>query len=75
MPKRYQSPKGRHRHQCWECSAIWEHADGARFNPASHRCPLCGARCITRYEGAARPQFHDHHVTPAADPEAKGKEE
>lgn len=55
MPE-YQSPEGRHRHQCEGCDFIWEHNDSPLMGRAEdHVCPRCGRERWWKYYGADPP--------------------
>lgn len=60
----YESPDGRHRHECGVCGCVWEHSDDERGVDAAHHCPECGPDAGTHgwwYHGDKAPQYHDHH--------------
>lgn len=59
----YSSPPGRHRHQCPDCGAIWEHEDVCSELPfrekiLAHSCPQypkCRGLASKPYTGAEPP--------------------
>lgn len=62
-PPPYQSPTGRHRHQCLFCDTVWEHANTCAGVTGAHHCPQCKTVETEWYEGEAAPMFQDHHLT------------
>lgn len=42
---------GTHKHKCWHCDEIWEHADSCHGDDNAHRCPNCGRYQWNKYEG------------------------
>ncbi len=61
----YQSPTGRHRHQCERCHTVWEHDSVFSATRAGHTCPNpeCGhcpeGSCWEKYFGGDAPAYHD----------------
>jgi hypothetical protein len=68
----YQSPPGRHRHQCPACHSVWEHGNDSETR-AAHRCPACSHLKLPGpwewYEGPRGPDYNSKgHPLPASWP-------
>lgn len=52
----YVDRPGHHRHQCFECGTVWEHANSCSQMLTEHTCPGCRQVCWERYTGVCQPE-------------------